>query len=284
MKSFKTKIFLDSGDPLETSKTKNLLGFLDGQTTNPTLFAKSPEVVKMVNQGKKFTAGEIYDFYKKIVKDISGQIPNGSVSIEVYADNKTTVEEIIRDCRNFSKWIPNAHIKLPITKEGLKAANLAVKEGIRVNMTLCFSQEQAAAVYNATKGAKKGQVYISPFIGRLDDIGENGLDLILNILKMYKQGDGHVEVLAASIRSLDHFLSCLEMECDIITAPYSVLEAWVKEGFSVNKPKEALAKLKKIIYNSAPLLKEKWNSTYFRHPLTDKGIERFCSDWKGLLS
>lgn len=282
MRSLKTKIFLDSGDPLETTKTINLLG-LDGQTTNPTLFAKSPEVVERINEGKKFTTKEIYTFYKKIVEEISKQIPKGSVSIEVYADDKTTAEEMLRDSRVFSSWIPNAHIKLPITKEGLKAASLAVKEGINVNMTLCFSQEQAAAVYDATKGAKKGQVYISPFVGRLDDIGENGLDLISNILKMYRDGDAHVKVLAASIRSLDHFVSCLEMGCDIITAPYSVLEAWAKESFPLSKSAGSL-KLKNIRYNSSPLLTKKWNNISFNHALTDKGIERFCNDWKGLLN
>ncbi len=95
-------------------------------------------------------------------------------------------------------WIPNAHVKFPTSREGLEAAGRAVKEGLRVNMTLCFTQEQAAAVYSATAGAKKGDVFISPFIGRLDDRGENGMDLIENIQKMYGTGDGHVEVLTAS--------------------------------------------------------------------------------------
>ena len=85
-------------------------------------------------------------------------------------------------------WIPNAHVKFPTSAEGLKAAEKAIGLGLRVNMTLCFSQAQAAAVYAATRGARKGQVFVSPFIGRLDDRGENGMDLIANILRMYAKG------------------------------------------------------------------------------------------------
>ena len=100
-------------------------------------------------------------------------------------------------------WIPNAYIKYPCTHEGLRAAQMSVQESIRVNMTLCFSQEQAAAVYAATKGSKE-PVYVSPFVGRLDDRGEDGMDLVKNIKKMYERSDGHVHVLAASIRNIDH--------------------------------------------------------------------------------
>ena len=90
-------------------------------------------------------------------------------------------EDMLPQGREMFSWIPNAHIKFPTSHEGLKAADQAVQEGLRVNLTLCFSQEQAAAVYAATKGAKKGDVFVSPFIGRLDDRGENGMDLIANI-------------------------------------------------------------------------------------------------------
>jgi len=93
-------------------------------------------------------------------------------------------------------------------------------------MTLVFSQEQAAAVYAATIGAKRGQVYLSPFIGRLDDRGEQGMDLIANIIKMYGAGDGHVEVLTASVRSLEHFTRAIELGSDIITSPFKVLKEW----------------------------------------------------------
>ena len=142
--------------------------------------------------GKKFTKEEIFSFYRSIVEQISDLIPNGSVSVEVYADRDTSAEEMLKQGKELFSWIPNAHIKYPITKEGLEAAQKSVAEGMRVNMTLCFTQEQAAAVYGATKGAKKGDVFVSPFVGRLDDIGENGMDLVKNILESYRLGNGHV--------------------------------------------------------------------------------------------
>src|ERR1051326_1942800 len=155
--NLKTKIFLDSGDPEETKSALSSLGFLDGQTTNPSLIAKSPEAA-----GKKFSEVEVLDFYKSVVEKVSSQIPQGSVSIEVYADAATAADQMLMQAKEFYKWIPNAHIKFPTTTEGLKAAESAVKEGMRVNMTLVFSQNQAAAVYAATKAGKRGGVYLSP--------------------------------------------------------------------------------------------------------------------------
>ncbi|GAI49963.1 unnamed protein product, partial [marine sediment metagenome] len=175
-----------SGNPSETKETINLLGFLDGQTTNPSLISKNPEIKKRLNKDEKFSKKEIYKFYREIVQEISILIPKGSVSIEVYADESTTAEMMLPQAKEMFKWIHNAHIKFPITKEGLIAAHRAVKHGLRINMTLCFTQDQAAAVYSATKGAKKNQVFISPFVGRLDDIGESGMSLVENILKMYQ--------------------------------------------------------------------------------------------------
>ena len=194
MNNLQTKIFLDSGDPAETREVLSILGFLDGQTTNPSLIAKNPATA-----GKKFTKKELLDFYRGVVGEVSSLIPQGSVSIEVYADSSTSAEDMFAQGREFYKWIPNpstsrsdghrlrygasAHIKYPTTTEGLKAAEASVKEGMNVNMTLVFSQQQAAAVYAATRGASRGQVFVSPFVGRLDDIGEKGVDLISNILK-----------------------------------------------------------------------------------------------------
>ena len=196
----KTRIFLDGGDPVETREIRQLLGFIDGQTTNPTLVSKNPVALARIGAGEKFTERELLEFYHVVVNSIGGLIPDGSISIEVFADAGTSSESMLRQAHEMFTWIPNAHIKFPTSREGLMAAQKAVQEGLRVNMTLCFSQEQAAAVYAATRGAKKGQVFVSPFIGRLDDIGENGMDLISNILAVYKQGDGHVEVLTASVR------------------------------------------------------------------------------------
>ena len=203
----KTKIFLDGGIPQETKDTINLLGFLDGQTTNPTLVTKHPKFLAYSQKGEKISQQQAWEIYREIVLEISPLIPEGSVSIEVYADSETKASEMISKGRELYKWIPNAHIKLPATSQGLEAAEVLCKEGIRINITLCFSQEQATAVYAATSGAKKGDVFISPFIGRLDDIGENGMDLIKNIIRVYSQGDGHVEVLVASVRNMDYYSS-----------------------------------------------------------------------------
>lgn len=283
-KNLKTKIFLDSGDPGETRDIIEKLGFLDGQTTNPTLISKNPEAIKRIASGKKFTKGEIYTFYKEVIRQISSIIPNGSISIEVYSDFETKYTEMIEQAKEMNSWVPNAHIKLPITKEGLTAANKAIKDGIKVNMTLCFNQEQAIAVHRATLGAKRGSVFVSPFIGRLDDIGKNGVQLIDNILKSYrKEKEKHTEVLAASVRSLDHLLSVLSLNCDIVTAPYNILLEWVNKGLPV--PESRLVKnngLKSIPYMAKSFSKD-WKKFNLNDELTKKGIERFCSDWNALI-
>jgi len=283
-KDLKTKIFLDSGDPAETREMIERLGFLDGQTTNPTLIAKNPDAKERFEKGEKFTAEEIIDFYQKVVKEISGLIPTGSVSIEVYADQNTTAEAMLKQGREFFGWIPNAQIKFPTTAEGLKAAEQAVKEGLRVNMTLCFSQQQAAAVHAATRGAKKGQVFVSPFVGRLDDIGQNGMDLIADVLKMYRAANSPVEVLTASVRSLDHFLYALHLGSDIITAPAKILREWADQGLKLPEadfvyPAENLSP---IAYQDLDLSRN-WQSFDISHDLTGKGIERFSADWNNLI-
>lgn len=290
--NLKTKVFLDGGDPKETREVLDFLGFLDGQTTNPTLISKNPDAAKRLESGNKFSKEEIFDFYKGVVKEISSLTPNGPVSIEVYADANTTSEEMINQGREFFTWIPNAYIKYPATKEGLKAAEASVKEGMRVNMTLVFTQEQAAAVYSATKGAVRGQVFVSPFIGRLDDRGENGMDLIKNILEMYKSGDGpaspagrHVEVLTASVRNIGHFLYALSLESDIITAPYKLINEWAQKGMQIPDPGTYTydAKgLKPIEYKNLDLGKD-WNEFDIKHELTDAGIEKFSTDWNALI-
>ena len=283
-KHLKTRLFLDGGDPEETKAVLTQLGFLDGQTTNPTLISKNPEALRKIEQGKKFTPGEILTFYRGVVNTISGLLPGGSVSVEVYADKTTTAEKMLAQGREMFSWVPNAHVKFPTSREGLKAAHEAVKAGLRVNMTLVFSQEQAAAVYAATAGAKKGQVFLSPFIGRLDDRGENGMDLIANIIRMYRQGDGHVEVLTASVRSMDHFLYALKLGSDIITAPFDILRLWGEKGLSLPGSGSAydVKGLRPIPYRDISLAKA-WDSYDIRHELTDKGMERFSADWNTLI-
>jgi transaldolase len=283
--SAKTKIFLDGGDPQETRNVLQSLGFLDGQTTNPTLIAKNPQAQQRLAGGQKFTEQEVYDFYQSVVQEISKLIPNGSISIEVYADASTTTQPMLKQGRQMFGWISNAQIKFPTTEAGLTAAEQLVKEGGRVNMTLCFSQEQAAAVYSATKGAKRGQVYVSPFIGRLDDQGKNGLDLIINIIKMFEAGDGHVEVLTASVRHLSHFLEALKLGSDIITAPAQVLTEWAGRG-QLQPDREFVDQrnnLKPIAYRPINLDRP-WQAYDISHPLTDRGLQRFANDWRSLIA
>lgn len=284
--NLKTKIFLDGGDPEETKEIINLLGFLDGQTTNPTLISKNPAAKKRLEEGKKFSEGEITKFYRGVVEEISQLIPKGSVSIEVYADRCCTrAEAMLKQGKEMFSWIPNAHIKYPATNEGLAAAEQSIKNGIRVNMTLVFTQEQAAAVYSATRGAKKGDVFVSPFVGRLDDKGENGMALIKNIIAMYKNGDGHVEVLTASVRSIDHFLYAIKLGSAIVTAPFKILKEWGEKGLPLPKDNFSYAAdgLKKIPYKKIDLSRN-WQTFDIAHELTDKGIDRFSEDWNALIA
>ncbi len=283
-KSLKTRIFLDGGNPVETREAIALLGFLDGQTTNPTLISKNPEVKQRLERGERFTEKLILDFYRQVVEQISGLIPAGSISIEVYSDLSTTADQMLLQGRDMFRWIPNAHIKFPSAREGLKAAHQALKENMRINMTLCFSQEQAAAIHVATRGARKGGVFVSPFVGRLDDRGENGMNLIADIRRMYGKGDGHVEVLTASVRKLDHILYAISLGSDIITAPFSVLKEWSEKGLPL--PSEDYTydpdDLKPIPYKNIDLDRT-WEDYDIRHDLTDKGMERFSADWKALI-
>jgi transaldolase len=282
-KSLTTKIFLDGGDPHQTRQVIDLLGFLDGQTTNPTLISKNPAARHRLEKGEKFTTDEILNFYHFVVTEISGMIPQGSVSIEVYSDAMTRAEDMLSQAARMFKWVPNAHIKFPSSHEGLKAAEQAVKEGMRVNMTLCFSQEQAAAVYAATKGAKRGSVFVSPFVGRLDDRGENGMDLIANMLKMYRAGDAHVEVLTASVRNIDHFMCALKLGSDIVTVPFEILKEWGEKGLPMPGNDYVYSKnLKSVPYRDIELTR-KWQEYDISHELTVKGMEKFSADWNSLI-
>lgn len=282
-----TKIFLDSADPRETQIAINLLGFIDGQTTNPSLLAKSPQAVEYKNQHGHFSLAALLGLYRETVQEISKLIPRGSVSIEVPATTINTAIDLLDIAREMFAWIPNAHIKFPITKAGLAAASLAIHEGMRVNMTLCFSQEQAAAVYQATAstGAETlpgyKNIFISPFIGRLDDIGQKGLDLIVNIQRMYASSDRHVALLAASIRNLDHLRALLAWNVDMATVPLNVLEEWV----AANKPTTQgglITKLKPLVYQNIDL-KNSDTAYDINHQLTVVGVEKFTADWNGLL-
>ena len=284
----KAKILVDGGDPEETVRVKHLVGYVDGQTTNPSLIAKNPEVRTLVSSGQKFSSRQELDEYKKIVQTISPLVGDAGVSIEVFADFDTTAEEMVAQGREMFSWIPNAYVKYPCTHEGLRAAQISVRDDMRVNMTLCFSQEQAAAVYAATKGSK-APVYVSPFVGRLDDRGENGMDLVRNIKQMYKTGDGHVHVLAASIRHLKHLLGSFALETELVTAPGKVWEEWAASSFllpGADFVYQATDKtdrpLRSIAFKSIEL-NQVWESFDIRHDLTTKGIQQFVADYKSTL-
>jgi transaldolase len=284
----KTKILVDGGDPEETVRVKELIGFVDGQTTNPSLIAKNPEIRKRIASGHTLSPQEEKDEYRKIVQAISPLVGDAGVSIEVFADMDTKAEEMLAQGEEMFSWIPNGYIKYPCTREGVRAAEISVRRQIRVNMTLCFSQEQAAAVYAATRGSRE-PVYVSPFVGRLDDHGENGIDLIKNIKEMFKNGDGHVHVLAASIRHLDHLLASFATGAELVTVPAKVLVEWATKEFPMPdkdfsyKAVDASGNPLKAIPNKTLDLKRPWRSFDTAHELTTAGIQKFVADYRSTL-
>lgn len=288
------KIFLDSGNPEDTAKAKSLLGFLDGQTTNPSLVLKHPEAQKYVAEGKKFTQDELLDFYKQIIVELDKQLA-GPISVETYADWHTTADDMLAQARDMKKWGKNIYIKFPSIPEGIKAANIFVKERGSVNMTLVFDQQQAAAVYIATLPTFK-TAFISPFVGRWDDRGFKGLDIIKNINKMYKSFDAkrdekkkHIEILSASLRNMDHFYGSIINGADILTVPMNIIEQWVhdEERFMPDKTYRAEAKgLRSIVYKDLP-----YHDDYTMYPvarehgsLLDEGLIKFANDWNSMIS
>ena len=196
---------------------------------------------------------------------------------------------MVRQGQEMFSWIPNAYIKYPCIREGLRAAKLSVERNMRVNMTLCFSQSQAAAVYAATKGSKH-PVYVSPFVGRLDDRGDNGMQVVENIEKMYDRGDGHVQVLVASLRKIEHLFYAFKLRCGLVTAPATILGEWAARQFS--RPGEdfvysAVVKKGRSL-QTVPCqdldLNAPWDSFDLKHELTDTGIKRFVDDYKSTLN
>jgi len=284
-----TRVLLDGGDPHETRHIRDLLGFLDGQTTNPTFVAKNPDLQRRIASGHKLSLQEQQQQYKQIVQRISPLVGTAGVSIEVFADFDTTAAQMVRQGEEMFTWVPNAYIKYPCIREGLRAAKLSVERSIRVNMTLCFSQSQAAAVYAATKGSKD-PVYVSPFVGRLDDRGDDGMQVVENIQKMYARGDGHVQVLVASLRKLDHLFYAFKLRCGLVTAPAKILEDWATRHLSrpgddfvylaVDKNERSL---RKIPYQDLDL-NASWESFDLKHELTDKGIKKFVDDYRSTLA
>jgi transaldolase len=209
------KFFLDTANLNEIREAASF-GFADGVTTNPSLISKEGNV----------------DFKQHIAAIC--EIVNGPVSAEVTAQD---TDGMIREGVEYSKIAPNVVIKCPLTRDGLKATRHLADEGIHVNVTLCFSPAQAILA------AKAGASFISPFIGRLDDIGENGLELLQTIIEIYHNYAWKTEVLAASLRHPIHVIEAARMGADIATIPFKVIDQ------------------------------------LFNHPLTDKGQAQFLADW-----
>lgn len=287
MNRLPSKIFIDGGSPDETREAKKLLGYLDGQTTNPSLIAKN---YAAKSGGVKLSEAQSLDEYKRVVQEMSAIIPDGSISIQVFANQDTKAEEMLIQAKERISWIPNHSIKFPCTHEGLKAVEEACKE-MPVNVTLVFSQSQSAAVYEATKGAKF-PVFISPFVGRLDDRGENGMQVVENIKKMYNGGDPpsarrskHVEVLTASLRGVDHILYALTLGSEIITCPFKVFKTWAEGGCT--SPDSSYIypsqNLKPIPYREDLVLGKPWQDYDLTHDLTSTGLAKFWEDWNSLL-
>jgi transaldolase len=209
------KFFIDTADVEEIRKA-HAMGVLDGVTTNPSLLAK-------VGRGLEETIREICS------------IVDGPVSAEcVSAD----APELIKEGRLLAKIHDNVVVKIPMGVEGLKAVKVFTAEGIRTNVTLCFSANQALLA------AKAGATYISPFVGRLDDISQDGMELIAHIIEIYQNYDFTTQVLVASVRNPVHVLQAARMGADVATLPYSVI------------------------------------TQLAQHPLTDIGIKKFLADWE----
>lgn len=281
--NFPSKIYIDGGDPVETKLADALLKKaghhgLDGQTTNPSLIAK-----RLMGE-RKLTNKEAMDGYRKTVEEMSNIISKGNISIQVIGDPATmTTEDMLTQARDRIGWIPNGVIKFPCSRPGLEAAGIFCEEG-PVNITLNFSQEQAAAVFAATK-THNYDVYLSPFVGRLDDKGENGMDVIANELSMYRGiGDNHVNVLTASVRNIKHLLYALWLKSPVITIPFKVFSEWAKtfelppQDFIYDVPG-----LVEIPYRELTLDKN-WTDYDIHHDLTDMGIAKFWEDWSSIVA
>jgi transaldolase len=209
------KFFIDTAN-IDEIKKANELGMVDGVTTNPSLVSK---------EGREFNG---------LIKEICG-IVDGPVSAEVVS---VDTDGMVREAKDLAKLADNIVVKIPLIEEGLKAVKILSKEGINTNVTLCFSSIQALMA------AKAGAAYISPFVGRLDDIGHRGMDLVDEILTIYDNYGFETEVIVASIRNPIHVLDAALMGADIATIPYKVIQQLAK------------------------------------HPLTDIGLEKFLADWK----
>lgn len=214
------KIFLDTAN-IEHIRHGVRLGVVVGVTTNPSLVSREGNVD-----------------YRKLVQEICS-IVSGPVSTEVLGQD---VQAMVTEAREIAKWAGNIVVKIPASLEGVEATSVLVKENIKVNFTLCFTLDQALL------GAAAGATFVSPFVGRLDDIGEDGMEVVADIVEYLDYYQLPTQVIAASIRHPQHCLAAARIGAHIATVPYEVLLQMI------------------------------------RHPLTDIGIERFRNDWKRVMA
>ncbi|MBC2278987.1 fructose-6-phosphate aldolase [Listeria welshimeri] len=209
------RFFIDTAN-VEEIKKANRMGFIAGVTTNPSLVAK---------EGRDFN-----EVIQEITSIVDGPISGEVVSLEA--------DEMIEEGRVIAKIHPNMVVKIPMTGEGLAAVKVLTEEGIKTNVTLVFSATQALLA------ARAGATYVSPFLGRLDDIGDDGLVLIRDIAEIFEIHGIPTEIISASVRHPIHVIECAKAGADIATVPYKVFEQMLK------------------------------------HPLTDSGIDKFLADWE----
>lgn len=285
------KFFVDSCNPADTQQGIKILGTVSGQTTNPTLLTKTPEIQRYLSQGKRMKSIELLALYKEAIHSIDLYI-DGAISVEVYADWSTSAKEMLTQAHTMQEWGKNIYVKFPTIPEGLQAAWEFTQNGGRANMTLVFDQSQAAAVYSATSRTQ-GTAFVSPFVGRWDDRGFYGLDLVQNMRKMYDEFDAttntpscHVEILAASIRSLDQVHGSIANGADIITAPISVLQAWVDAGSNKSPlmpPKPA--GLRHLEYQKLTYTEDfnAYSIDKSDDGLLSQGLTKFVKDWQSVV-
>lgn len=299
----KTLFLLDSGNPDEYKALRELAKEkgeeIWGSTTNPTLIAK-----KLA--GKKISLEEAFRLQKEIVLEILSIVP-GAVSAEVYADEKTSSAQMVEQGRDIAAWDKRVVVKLPTNLEGFKARTQLRKLKIPVNNTLVFSQQQIFAICLHEKLCQKefGPIenpwppFISPFVGRLDDIGENGMDLVKNGMEIKNSVGENLWMLEASVRRPEHIALGIEQETEILTAPFQALSDWFnlsEEEKQTLDTKTYTKDLKDIPLWSIPeSLRSIGNLEKFfdaietgeldiSHELTDKGLVRFADDWKKIIS
>jgi len=299
-----TKFLLDSGDPNEYREiallAKQKSSQLWGSTTNPSLIAK-----KLA--GQKVSAQEAFSvLQKQIITEILGIVP-GAVSGEVYASSQTLSDQMITQGKEIATWGDRVVVKLPTTIEGFKARTELRKLGICINNTLVFSQQQVFAITLHEKimislyGKPKSSwpCFISPFVGRLDDIGQDGLSMVSHSLNMVRKSfaPDTAWMLEASVRSVAHLKKGIDLGCELITAPANIFADWFaltpEQQSAIDTKNSALTEIPNwsptdelLQINSVESFMDAITTKKLdiAHDLTDKGIDKFVADWSQIIT